>query len=473
MKKYISLICSLAVLLTLHTGMSLPVSAKTSGNFEYILLEDGTAEITNYTGDSPDVIIPSVLDGYTVTSIGDNAFKESEGNGWLESVAFPDTITAIGDYAFWYCSLLKSIVIPDSVKTLGEYSFSFCTGLVSASIGNGVTDISCAAFAWSNSLVSVTIGENVEIIGEDAFSHCSALKTLRLPNSVREVKANAFFWCLDLRSAFIGTGIEKIGKNAFGSTWEDVLEDMYYAGSEADWEKVVVKSDNNSLTAARWHFNTFEEHWEFENQRLPMTCANDGEATYSCVCGHNITKAIPTTGHTFRDNVCRSCGENVWDCVVSSHPYEEECDQTWVICDPGAESISVTFSPETETEEYYDCILIYDCYDLQVGYYTGTELASQTITVQGDTVKIRLVSDENSGYYGFMVTNVDVYREFVLGELTGDGAIDAADALVLFQYINKAVVLNDTALAAADISGDGKVNLFDAARLFYMVNDLI
>ena len=46
----------------------------TSGDYEYVLLEDGTAEITEYTGNASTLEIPAELDGHTVTSIGKRAF---------------------------------------------------------------------------------------------------------------------------------------------------------------------------------------------------------------------------------------------------------------------------------------------------------------------------------------------------------------------------------------------------------------
>lgn len=45
-----------------------------SGDYRYILLEDGTAEITRYNGKTPILVIPSTLDGHSVISIGDEAF---------------------------------------------------------------------------------------------------------------------------------------------------------------------------------------------------------------------------------------------------------------------------------------------------------------------------------------------------------------------------------------------------------------
>lgn len=79
-KKIVSLLLSVLMIIT-----ALPLTAvnsfaedtntKTSGDYEYTVSEDGTAEITAYNGNEENVVIPSVLDGYAVTVIGENGFR--------------------------------------------------------------------------------------------------------------------------------------------------------------------------------------------------------------------------------------------------------------------------------------------------------------------------------------------------------------------------------------------------------------
>ena len=66
--------------------------------------------------------IPSKIDGYTVTSIGDYAFSDCSS---LTSVTIPDSVTSIGYSAFDGCSSLKSVTIPKSVTEMGGYAFGY------------------------------------------------------------------------------------------------------------------------------------------------------------------------------------------------------------------------------------------------------------------------------------------------------------------------------------------------------------
>ena len=141
---------------------------------------------------------------------------------------------------------------------------------------------------------------------------------------------------------------------------------------------------------------------------VPSTCTERGYTVYECDrCGETYNSDYTDSlGHDFINGVCKNCGKSEDECVESPHPYEDDCNETWMINKPGAKSISVTFSKNTEVE--YDCDYIYilDQNGNEVGCYTGDSLASKTITVSGDTVKIRLVSDESSTYYGFSLTSV-------------------------------------------------------------------
>lgn len=108
----------------------------------------------------------------SVTKIGEDAFWGCDS---LESIEIPDSVTEIGEGAFWGCRSLKSVEIPDSVVKIGEMAFEDCSNLQSVAIPDSVTEIEKAAFSCCWSLKSIEIPNSVVKIGEEAFWDCESL----------------------------------------------------------------------------------------------------------------------------------------------------------------------------------------------------------------------------------------------------------------------------------------------------------
>ncbi len=89
-----------------------------SVGFTYTV-EDGNATVTGYEGDELNLVIPSSIDGYTVSAIGDSAFRDSK----IKSATLPDGLQSVGWFAFDGCTRLTSITVPSSVKKIGYGAF--------------------------------------------------------------------------------------------------------------------------------------------------------------------------------------------------------------------------------------------------------------------------------------------------------------------------------------------------------------
>ena len=151
----------------------------------------------------------------SVTSIGDWAFFGC--SGLTGTLVIPESVTSIGDYAFGGCSgLTGTLAIPDGVTSIGDYAFNSCSGFTGAlRIPDGVTSIGDYVFCFCIGLTSVTIPNGVTSIGEAAFARCSGLTSITIPDSVTSIGFGAFDDCDGLTSVTIGSGVTSIGDYAF------------------------------------------------------------------------------------------------------------------------------------------------------------------------------------------------------------------------------------------------------------------
>jgi hypothetical protein len=248
-KKLLSVFLAFVMLL-----IALPISninsfASDASDFVYTVIDEDekTAEITGYNGSGGDVVIPSVIDGYTIISLGDSVFGENydietltlssvlqsitptdlamlfacsafyveSGNlyfsaedGVLYNVdktelimypsqaagstfSIPNTVLTIGMVAFLF-SNCEEIIIPDSVEEIHEMAFAYSENLTRIVLSDSVTSLPYGAFAYCSSLNNVVLSPLTTEIFEYAFLGCSSLEELFIPRSVLSISQNAF-----------------------------------------------------------------------------------------------------------------------------------------------------------------------------------------------------------------------------------------------------------------------------------------
>lgn len=128
----------LLIILVVFTGCSKkenPIGEPKS-DFETVLLNNDTIQITKYIGVSTFVVIPDQIDGKRVTEIGDNAFA----NLTIEEITFPSTIKKVGDNTFLNTPTLKRIII------FGDSPFyleSFALDERQSDVSSGYFEINC------------------------------------------------------------------------------------------------------------------------------------------------------------------------------------------------------------------------------------------------------------------------------------------------------------------------------------------
>ncbi len=168
MKKPVSLVLSLLMLISILTSVPVTVTAANERYLKFRLNSDGESYYVYSCKElaKGELVIPSTYQNKPVTSIGESAFDCC---GELTSVIIPDSVTSIGFSAFENCESIKSISIPNSVTSIGYRSFSDCLSLTSVTIPDSVTSIGPWAFEGCGKLNSITIPDSVTSIGTLAF----------------------------------------------------------------------------------------------------------------------------------------------------------------------------------------------------------------------------------------------------------------------------------------------------------------
>ena len=227
-----------------------------SESLSYELNEDGVSYSVTGMGECTkrNIVIPSEYKGLPVTAIGESAFVDYNDTYRLKSVTIPDSVTTIGDHAFYKCDGLKNITIGKNVTSIGNSAFSGCDSLESVIIPDGVTSIN-RAFENCQGLKNITIPDSVTFIGESAFCMCSNLTNIAIPNSISFIGDNAFEDCTSLASATIPNSVTYIGHRAVDSCTS--LVDLRYAGTKREWKKI-----------------SLGENWRENSAIRSVTCAN-------------------------------------------------------------------------------------------------------------------------------------------------------------------------------------------------------
>ncbi|MGN0210195.1 MAG: leucine-rich repeat protein, partial [Muribaculaceae bacterium] len=132
--------------------------------------------------------------------------------------SFPNTVTSIGNYAFYGCSGLTSVSIPNFITEIRWHAFYDCSGLKKAAYPDHLSnpfESNVAAIAYPSDGV---IQDDGTIFSSDLtklYYVPNNLLSIRIPKSVTSIGANAFAYCKGLKSVVFGAGLTSIDSGAF------------------------------------------------------------------------------------------------------------------------------------------------------------------------------------------------------------------------------------------------------------------
>lgn len=255
-----------------------------------------TVTITKYTGTESTVILPSTINSWPVTKIGEAAFQD---NTTITSVTIPANVTEIGANAFAGCTNLTSVTyggdwsnltiqsgnpavqdaaneqlfdfefipnntavivkkyngtaadvtIPSHYKgkpvTMIDHAAFHDSAVTSVTIPDSVTSIPDDAFAFCSQLTNISIPNSVTFIGFSAFNSCTSLKSITLPSSLSTIQSSAFYNCGNLETIRIPVSVTFIGNYAFAGCPSSMT--VTYPGSKTQWDAITKGSNNDVL----------------------------------------------------------------------------------------------------------------------------------------------------------------------------------------------------------------------------------
>ena len=425
----------------------------------------------------------------SVTTLGYGAFSNCDG---LTTIIVPDSVTKLGTQVFYDCDALTSVKLGSGITTIPESTFEHCDALESIVIPRRVTTIGNTAFKDCVKFTSITIPRSVTSISGNAFSYPAKMTIYGVAGTYAETFANANnikFVDKQVNATAVTLSRKELtlSKGASATlfltvTPEDFTDEVSWksgntsvvtvndagvikavglgtatikvmVGNVSASCKVTVQQPVTSislnktsltlealatyqLTATAYPNNAVDRRVSWSSSAPDIASVDDnglvtahkkGSATVTATAmdGSDVTKKCTVTV----SNTAYICA--TVEAMESPHNYPNSCSDFWVYTIPGAEKLRVTFDARTDIEDGFDYLYVFDGTGKQVGKYTGTELAGQTITIPGDTVKLKLVSDGSGNEWGFKVSRISsgTASGTVAGNVTTGG--NAADPVTI------------------------------------------
>ena len=457
----VSVVCSVSFTANAKDAQALQLTA-VSGDFEYTVLYDGTAQITGYIGYNNEVSIPSVIDGYTVTSIGENAFSYEplpppamaglaqtgvSRFKKITEVTIPDTVTSIGDYAFVWCENLAGVILPDSVKSIGIMAFAHCDSLSYLLVGSSLQSIGTNAFASCESLESIYVSPNNRVY--DSRGNCNAIietstnslivgcKTTIIPDSVTSIGDYAFYY-KDIDTAIIPDSVTSIGEYAFA------YNKNLHSASFSDSLKSIGKG-------------VFSHCENLKYFTIGNSVESIGDYAF-CDCKNLSRVIISTPVESIGDYAFYNC-KNLRELIIADS-VKSIGEYAFFKC---TNLVEITIPKSVTSIGEHALGYVFDEKILEFVAIDGF-----TIYGYNDTQAQRYANDN-----GINFVSLNQKDEYIIGDTDGDSSVTIVDATVVQCHIAKLIAIPEDRLICADTNKDDRISILDATQIQLFVAKLI
>ena len=377
----------------------------------------------------------------SVTSMGEKTFYDCDA---LTDVKLGTGITQIPTSCFEHCDVLPSVILPYRVSKVGDNAFKNCVALTEITIPRATTAISTSVFSYPAKMtiygISGTYAETFANQQGMKFVN-KAVKATNVVLDKTELTLNRGMKYSLTMTVTPATFTDEVSWKSTNVNVAAIAEDGTVTAKEAGQATIKVTVgdvsatckvnvvqpvtsiylnktslemtalDTYQLQASVYpsEANNKEVSWESSDEKVATVDEN------GLVQAKEKGTAVITAKAKDGSEVSRNCKVTVKNTAYvvtdilkleSTHNYENNCSDFWVYTKAGASALNITFNSKTALEEDFDYLYIFDKENKQVGKYTGTQLAGQTITISGDTVKIQLVSDDAGNAWGFKVDTI-------------------------------------------------------------------
>ena len=454
-----------------------------------------------------------------VLTIGENAFYACDG---ITEIVLPSSVTTIQASAFENCRNLTKVVIPPKITSISDGTFAY-TALTEIETSANIKSIGVGAFAYCDGITNDTLQKllrNVEHIGENAFSNCTGITSIMIPTTTTSIEKDAFSNCYGVKTIFVDEA------NEYYSAEDNVLYDKAKSTllmcapareGSCDIPDSVTRIEDDAFSMCKYltEINipsgvTYIGEWTFyhcENLTKVVIPPNITSIPYYAFAYSGLTEIEIPKGVTTIDDYAfystaitevtipkevTTIGEMALGYVYDSSSGKTVVPENYIIrgyansaAEEYAKSNNITFIALADEGD------IVTIGGAVTSYGDGSDQV--LISVQGTEGTIEATTNESSGSYQLKAVSAGTYtisvskehhvprtytvtvddanvtqdmEIYLIGDVTGDGSINARDKKLVYNHIAGTSVLTDYIFAVGDVTGDGVINAKDKKLIY-------